>query len=232
MRSRKVSCKTGVVKGYFRLLRRRRTCCGLTVLSKVTGASRSTPDDAWWKEKGGGRLGEMRGEKYNKMDRSHFGQKVLRTKEMPNKNDAYDSPASARSSARSRSASTMANLRATCINDIHIRFLTCAAFHHLPPPLPPRRLWKLRRRRDGKTPTSRRRRRRCCHRRRSRDWKSYDLHGDFSLLMRSKSADELSRRFIRWHLRLTREYAKLSSREKKKESWQKIWALIDRENLF
>lgn len=28
-------------------------------------------------------------------------------------NDAYDSPASARSSARSRSASTMANLRAT-----------------------------------------------------------------------------------------------------------------------
>lgn len=72
----------------------------------------------------------MRGEKYNKMDHSHFGQKVLRTKEMPNKNDAYDSPASARSSARSRSASTMANLRATCINDIHIRFLTCAAFHH------------------------------------------------------------------------------------------------------
>ena len=33
--------------------------------------------------------------------------------------DAYDSPASARSSARSRSASTMANLRATCINDTH-----------------------------------------------------------------------------------------------------------------
>lgn len=29
------------------------------------------------------------------------------------KNDTYDSPASARSSARSRSASTMANLRAT-----------------------------------------------------------------------------------------------------------------------
>lgn len=52
-------------------------------------------------------------------------------RKLPNKNDAYDSPASARSSARSRSASTMANLRATCINDTHIRFLTCVAFHHL-----------------------------------------------------------------------------------------------------
>lgn len=63
-------------------------------------------------------------------DRSHFWAKGAGRK-MPNKNDAYDSPASARSSARSRSASTMANLRATCINDTHIRFLTCVAFHHL-----------------------------------------------------------------------------------------------------
>lgn len=46
-----------------------------------------------------------------------------------NKNDAYDSPASARSSARSRSASTMANLRATCCKRyIHTRFLTCVPF--------------------------------------------------------------------------------------------------------
>lgn len=46
-----------------------------------------------------------------------------------NKNDAYDSPASARSSARSRSASTMANLRATCYKRyIHTRFLTCIPF--------------------------------------------------------------------------------------------------------
>lgn len=74
----------------------------------------------------------------------------------PDKNDAYDSPASARSSARSRSASTMANLRATCINDTHIHgFLTCVPSCH--------RLdasENLRRRRDDQTAASRRRRNR------------------------------------------------------------------------
>lgn len=44
------------------------------------------------------------------------------------KTDAYDSPASARSSARSRSASTMANLRATCINDTYTRFFPYVLF--------------------------------------------------------------------------------------------------------
>lgn len=44
------------------------------------------------------------------------------------KTDAYDSPASARSSARSRSASTMANLRATCINDTYTRFFPYVPF--------------------------------------------------------------------------------------------------------
>lgn len=59
---------------------------------------------------------------------------ALRAKSAANKNDAYDSPASARSSARSRSASTMANLRATCINDTYIHgFLTCVPSSSLPP---------------------------------------------------------------------------------------------------
>ena len=44
------------------------------------------------------------------------------------KTEAYDSPASARSSARSRSASTMANLRATCINDTYTRFFPYVPF--------------------------------------------------------------------------------------------------------
>ena len=56
------------------------------------------------------------------------------------KTDAYDSPASARSSARSRSASTMANLRATCINDTYTRFLLMFRFVYpsLSPPRSPR----------------------------------------------------------------------------------------------
>ena len=75
-----------------------------------------------------------------------MGSFALRAKgagrKMPNKNDAYDSPASARSSARSRSASTMANLRATCINDIHTVSNICC-FLSLPPPLFPRRPRRL-----------------------------------------------------------------------------------------
>lgn len=139
--------------------------------------------EARWKERG--RLNEMRCDERREIPRGSF---ALRAKgagrKMPSKNDAYDSPASARSSARSRSASTMANLRATCINDTHIRFLTCACLPPSPPPSSrrPRRLWKLRRRRDGETPASRRRRR-------SRDWKSYGVVEIF-LSLRSKSADE------------------------------------------
>lgn len=83
-------------------------------------------------EKKGGALEE------NKKKFTHSGQKVRRAKEMPNKNDAYDSPASARSSARSRSASTMANLRATCCKRyIHTRISNMCS---LPPPRRPRRL--------------------------------------------------------------------------------------------
>lgn len=96
--------------------------CGLTIL-KVTGANRSAVDEMQ-NEKGA----PGRGGKKKKISHTQ-DKKCAGRKRCLNKNDAYDSPASARSSARSRSASTMANLRATCYKRyIHTRFLTCIPF--------------------------------------------------------------------------------------------------------
>lgn len=183
-----LSCRTStsVVKGKrIALGPHRRRRCGLTVLSKSYGSeSRSAFDDAQYEQKVKEDCGERVRETKPTESFALPAKNNAGRKEMPNKNDAYDSPASARSSARSRSASTMANLRATCINDyIHTRFLTICVLPCLPTVTSP----PLKNSGGGetaRTPASR------CRRHRNRNWKSYGPHGDFfSCVMHTKFTD-------------------------------------------